>query len=128
MSDESLMEQTPCGASPSGRAGLADCPGGRMAEWWVAGTSCCSQCLVAVIRAAVARLNDSKVNVWTIDGRRHEDAYLAMLLNRGRCESWSPDGQGGRCGLEAGHDGNHTLLIPTSARWAPHRLRESERP
>jgi hypothetical protein len=47
---------------------------------------------------------------------------------RKRCPAKSPGGmtpegrlprKGTRCGLDAGHDGDHTVLIPSGAPWWP---------
>lgn len=51
--------------------GKPDCPGGREAEWWVAGVRCCTPCLSTTIKAALMRFGDYKVNVWTLSGWNH---------------------------------------------------------
>ena len=35
----------------------------------------------------------------------------------GRCQSMHPTEAGWRCGLEEGHDGHHTVLVPSDAPW-----------
>lgn len=42
---------------------------------------------------------------------------LSKYLQTGRCKSVGPETYQGRCGLPEGHDGNHTLLIPTGYPW-----------
>lgn len=58
--------------------------------------------------------------------------YDRDLLTRERCPARSPGGvtptgtlprKGTQCGLERGHDGDHTILIETSAPWFPNKER-----
>lgn len=45
------------------------------AEFSVAGAECCSMCLANTVRAAMARLKDVHVGVWTLTG---SDAHYAL--------------------------------------------------
>lgn len=46
-----------------------------------------------------------------------EPVDLSRYLHPGRCKSIGPESYQGRCGLPEGHDGGHTLLVPTGMPW-----------
>lgn len=72
---------------------------------------------VQAARAALALPDDP---IGLDDGPRDGHAVSGPDVDEGRCKVVGPRSTHGmRCGLPEGHDGDHTLLIPSGAPWFP---------
>lgn len=94
---------------------------------WAIG--CCPRCTEARALAEAYRIGAAEAQ--GIIAKRIEDIggrAKTATAELQRCQGRSPggstsDGQlptkGTQCGLEAGHDGEHSILIPSGAPWFP---------